>query len=231
MTGGGTIALKAGSKNQNKIENLIDGSICPYNIYSAKTRIENSTMKITGPMGCHIPFYPDPLDALTSYRREQGKWIISTGGSWHWGASMNFLRLFIDTTDIPYPTPLEIYGYPSEKKREHGSPDVVELSVKRDGTTSIRTWGKIEDYRCKEVQDEDVNIQARVTVLHSPWMTDIADRLERLVKDCGHRPKPDIIVDVWGKWYLYCTVEVQNLALTEICRQHNVNKTNSNERY
>ena len=77
LTGGGTIALKAGSKNQNKIENLIDGSICPYNIYSAKTRIENSTMKITGPMGCHIPFYPDPLDALTSYRREQGKWIIS----------------------------------------------------------------------------------------------------------------------------------------------------------
>jgi len=61
-------------------------SLCPSNVYSATTSIQNSTMKIVGPMDCAIPFLPDPLAALTSNRQEE-KWVISSGGSFHWGVN------------------------------------------------------------------------------------------------------------------------------------------------
>jgi hypothetical protein len=76
--------------------------------YSAATRIgDNSTMKIIGPMGCTISFLPDPLASLTSNQQEDA-WIVSSGGSFHWGASMHLMRLlFPMEIGISYPTLLE----------------------------------------------------------------------------------------------------------------------------
>ena len=205
-------------------------SLCPSNVYSATTSIQNSTMKIVGPMDCAIPFLPDPLAALTSNGQED-KWVISSGGSFHWGVSMNFLRLFLKTSDIPHPTPLDMYGaaFGNITTQQNEPPDIIELIITRDGTFEINAWSQFEWYNCGKGKDghDQANVQTRVIVLHSRWMTESADRFESLVKDCGHhRPKPDLVVDVWGRWYTYCSYR-----FWEVCKTHSVEKSNWERQY
>ena len=203
--------------------------LCPPNIYSATTRIgDNSTMEIVGPMGCTISFLPDPLASLTSNQQENA-WIVSSGGSFHWGVSMNLMRLlFPKEIGIPYPTPLErkYNKWVNETQGSNGARfDVVELMIPREGTPKFRAWKhfKIKNYSC----DEHADVLLRVTVLYSQWMTLSANRFGTLVKKCGnHRPAPDLVVDVWGKWYDNCSH-----ALWKHCFDHHVNQSNWKRMY
>jgi len=198
--------------------------MCPPNIYSATTRIENGTMKIAGPMGCVVSFLPDPLEALTSNRPQDenendSRWIITSGGSTHWGASMNLLRLFLKESD-EYPQAKTV-GLP---------PDVVEMKIGRGGVPKLIIWWNFEDYSCSWKGKDDQNVLIHVTVLHSRWMTHSADRFERLVKDCGHhRPTPDLVVDVRGMWYKHCA---DPATMWKACIfHHQANETNSLIKY
>ena len=150
--------------------------MCPPNIYSAKASIENGTMKIAGPMGCVVSFLPDPLKALTSNNQDENekdsRWIITSGASTHWGASMNLLRLFLKESDEISTVKLE-------------PPDVVELKIGRDGVPKLKVWMNFEDYSCSWQGKDDQNILIRVTVLHCLFMDHSADRFERFVKTVG----------------------------------------------
>ena len=115
--------------------------VCPPNIYSATTRIESETLKIAGPMGCVVSFLPNPLEALTSsnphHEHSDSRWTISSGGSTHWGASMNLLRLFLkESDDIPH------------SRVRKAPPDVIELKIGHDGVHKLKVWLDFENYSC-----------------------------------------------------------------------------------
>lgn len=153
---------------------------------------DNSTRKIVGPMGCTISFRPDPLASLTSNEQEDA-WIVSSGGSFHWGVSMNLMQLlFSKEIGISYPTPLKrkYDKWVNETQGSKGArtkpPDVIELMIPRKCTPKFRAWKHFENYS----YDEHADALLCVTVLHSRSMTLRANRFGTLVKNCGnHRPR------------------------------------------
>ena len=244
---------KTGEDSHSKPAAFSSNVMCPPNIYSAKASVENGTMKIAGPMGCVVSFLPDPLEALTSNpldeNEKDSRWIITSGGSTHWGASMNLLRLFLkegDEISTVKPKPPDVRGsahwsrsidvlqlYLNESDEiptvKLKPPDVVELKIGRDGVPKLKVWMNFEDYSCSwQGKDADQNILIRVTVLYCLFMDHSADRFERFVKNCGHhRPKPALIVDVRGKWYEFCP----NPMWPGCIRHQQVNETNVKRKY
>jgi uncharacterized SAM-binding protein YcdF (DUF218 family) len=153
---------------------------------------DNSTRKIVGPMGCTISFRPDPLASLTSNQQEDA-WMVSLGGSFHWGVSMNLTQLlFSKEIGISYPTPLKrkYDKWVNETQGSKGArtkpPDVIELMIPRKCTPKFRALKHFENYS----YDEHADALLCVTVLHSRSMTLRANRFGTLVKNCGnHRPR------------------------------------------
>lgn len=187
--------------------------ICPHNVYTAMTQIENSTIIIHGPMNCTIPF----ISKTSLISQLKDRWIISSGGSTHWGASMNLLQMLMD--DIPFPTPASAYGKSVSSKdiTTQPPPDVIELEMKHDGNYVIRVMKDVRNYTCG-----DPGVHARFTVLQSPFMSQSAERFQHLVQECVNHPKIDLVVDVSGRWYDYCRTHLNKKGFAAVCKRNNI---------
>jgi peptidoglycan/LPS O-acetylase OafA/YrhL len=199
-----------------RIEKRYDmtNQICSSDIKKASNIIDEKKLRVRGPNGCVVPYNSDATETL------KGRWVVSAGGSKHWGVAMNLLRMLAPQA---YPVNMEqsIHGTSTwnlTTGKGDDVPPIIEVTL-RNGEADIRCTSLV-DYVCSD------SPATRLTVVHEPDINAYTALIKQLRTKCPHYPRANIVADVSGGWYKYCS-QKKNWA----CRHLGTSAKRSRMRY
>lgn len=177
---------------------LVNSALCSTEINKSTVHIKNDVLTATGPNNCNIPLLYDTSEL---YRGLKNKWIVSAGGSAHWGTSMNLLRMF---SPLQYPTKIKEYVQKSTwnfvlNGQGMQVPPITEVYIYKNGNRHIYT-SVINRYECLPMP------LLKLTIIHTHDLFDIYQHIRKISNKCRpyHHPKPDLVIDFPGRWYKWC---------------------------